>query len=176
MLKSELKSLLDEKFDALTAWLETRPDDDFTVQHVSGKWSNGEHLEHLRKSTRAVNKGMKIPKLLLRYKFGKMNRSEKSYQEIQKKYKAKLKETGVKAPKQYSADNITNDDRERIIAWFKEEKKTMQNIVDSNSEKNLSKYVIPHPLLGKMSFREFVYFTAYHTEHHFKLMQKYNGG
>lgn len=174
MQKQELISLLDEKFDALTSWIETRPDNDFAVQHVPGKWSNGEHLEHLRKSTRAVNKGMKMPKLLLRYKFGKMNRSEKTYDQIQRKYNAKLKETGVKAPKKYSAENLTNDDRARIVSWFKEEKETMQKFIRNSSEKTLTKYIIPHPVLGRMSFREFVYFTAYHTEHHFELMKKYN--
>jgi len=175
MQKEELVTLLDDKFDTLLSWLEPRPEEDFSVQHMKGKWSNGEHLEHLRKSTRAVNKGMKIPKLLLRYKFGKMNRTERTYQQIVEKYNTKLKETGVKAPKQYSAENLTNADRARIMSWFREEKKTMQSIIRKTSEQNLSKYVLPHPLLGKMSFREFVCFTAYHTEHHFKLMQKYNG-
>ncbi len=175
MQKNELVSLLDEKFDSLVSWLDSRPDNEFAMQKVVGKWSNGEHLEHLRKTTRAVNKGMNLPKLFLRYKFGKMNRPEKTYQEIKTKYNKVLKETVIKAPKEYSPQNITSDDRARITAWFLEEKQTMQKFISKTSEKNLTKYVIPHPLIGRMNFREFVLFTAYHTEHHFELMKKYNG-
>lgn len=175
MQKKELISLLDDNFDNLIAWLASRPDNEFTLQKVEGKWSNGEHLEHLRKATRAVNKGMNLPKLVLRYKFGKMNRPERSYEQIKEKYNKALRDTGIKAPKEFSPANITTDDRARITSWFLEEKKAMQNFISKTSEKNLSKYVIPHPLIGKMSFREFVLFTAYHTEHHFELMKKYNG-
>jgi len=174
MQKQELIKLLDEKFDKVTQWLELQPDEEFITQKVADKWSNGEHLEHLRKTTRAINKGMKIPKLFLRYKFGKMNRPERTYDEIVTKYQKALKETGVKSPKEYTADNISNEDKKRILSWFQEEKTSMQNIINKHSEKALTKYVIPHPLVGRMSFREFVFFTAYHTEHHFLLMKKYN--
>lgn len=175
MEKAALIQLLDKKFDAVTTWMAAQPEAAFTLQKVPGKWSNGEHIEHLRKTTRAVNKGMKLPKLLLRYKFGKMNRPERSYDDIITKYVKTLKDTGAKSPKEFSADNISIEDRPRIMKWFNEEKETMQRFITKTSEKNLSKYVIPHPLVGKMSFREFVYFTAYHTEHHFELMKQYNG-
>jgi DinB superfamily len=34
------------------------------------------------------------------------------------------------------------------------------------SEEELDTYLLPHPLLGKLTFREMLYFTAYHAEHH----------
>ncbi len=174
MQKQELIKLLDEKFDKVTQWLEQQPDHEFTTQKVTDKWSNGEHLEHLRKTTRAINKGMKLPKLFLRYKFGKMNRPERTYDQVVTKYQKALKKPGVKSPKEFIADNISNEDKGRILSWFQEEKTAMQNIINKHSEKALTKYIIPHPLIGRMSFREFVLFTAYHTEHHFLLMKKYN--
>lgn len=36
----------------------------------------------------------------------------------------------------------------------------------------MSTLLLPHPLLGKLTVREFGYFTHYHTEHHFKNIQK----
>ena len=34
------------------------------------------------------------------------------------------------------------------------------------SEKDLDKYILPHPLLGRMPLREMLFFTIYHTQHH----------
>ena len=174
MNKAELNQLLDNKFNELISWLEDQPEQNFAVQKVPNKWSNGEHLEHLRKTTRAINKGMRIPKLVLRYKFGKMNRKERTYEEIKTKYLGKLASSKVKAPSMYSPKDISNADRDRLISWFSQERDAMKAAVNKHTEKALGKYVIPHPLIGKLSFREFVYFTAYHTEHHFNLMKRYN--
>ena len=40
------------------------------------------------------------------------------------------------------------------------------------SEKDLDKYKLPHPLLGKLTVREMLFFTIYHNEHHLKAMLK----
>jgi len=175
MKKQALIQLLDDKIDPMLDWLEAQPKQNFSIQKTDGKWSNGEHLEHLRKSTRAVNKGMKYHKLFLRYKFGTNNRAERSYDDTVLKYKNQLKKTGVKAPKAFSPEGISNEDKSRLLSWFKEEKQTMQKIISKHSEAKLSKYILPHPLIGKLTFREWAYFTALHAEHHFVLMQKYNG-
>ena len=39
---------------------------------------------------------------------------------------------------------------------------------DSFSEKQLDTFILPHPLLGKLTLREMLYFTIYHAEHHKK--------
>jgi len=174
MLKQELIQLLEEKMDLLIDHVNQQSDEKFAVQQVEGKWSNGEHLEHLRKTTRAVNKAMKIPKLILKAKFGKNNRDERTYEGTQTKYKTKLAETGAKAPAEYSADKISNKDKERIVSWYTQEIETMKGAVNKLSEKQLSQLVIPHPLIGKLTFREFVYFTAIHSDHHLALMKRDN--
>lgn len=174
MNKQELSQLLDDKLDHLTQHIKNQPDDLFVTQKVPGKWSNGEHLEHLRKTTRAVNKGMKLPGLVLRLKFGTCNRSERTYDETKKRYTTYLKESKAKSPEEFNPNNITAADKERLLTWFIQEKETMQATVSKLSEKALSQYVIPHPLIGKLTFREFVYFTAFHADHHLALMKRDN--
>ena len=34
------------------------------------------------------------------------------------------------------------------------------------SEHKLDRCILPHPLLGKLTLREMIYFTIYHMEHH----------
>ena len=39
-------------------------------------------------------------------------------------------------------------------------------LLDKWSEQQLDKIIAPHPLLGKLTFREILYFTIYHAKHH----------
>jgi hypothetical protein len=41
------------------------------------------------------------------------------------------------------------------------------------SESDLDTYILPHPLLGKLTLREMLYFTTYHVQHHQELIKKY---
>ena len=40
--------------------------------------------------------------------------------------------------------------------------------IEKISEEDLDYYVLPHPLLGKLTLREMLYFTIYHVKHHEK--------
>ena len=35
-------------------------------------------------------------------------------------------------------------------------------------EEDLDNYILPHPLIGKTTIREMLYFTIYHVQHHHK--------
>jgi hypothetical protein len=49
--------------------------------------------------------------------------------------------------------------------WIASGQKLIAAIAKTD-EKDLDRYVIPHPLLGKITLRELCYFTIYHTSHH----------
>ena len=40
-------------------------------------------------------------------------------------------------------------------------------------EKELDQYMLPHPILGKVTYREMLYFTMYHVNHHYSLVKNY---
>ncbi|MBN8578769.1 MAG: DinB family protein [Cytophagales bacterium] len=40
------------------------------------------------------------------------------------------------------------------------------------SEAELDLYILPHPLLGKLTLREMIYFTCYHVQHHQELVKQ----
>jgi len=40
--------------------------------------------------------------------------------------------------------------------------------IDRFSETQLDQLILPHPLLGKLTLREMLYFTIYHVQHHQK--------
>jgi len=40
------------------------------------------------------------------------------------------------------------------------------------SEQDLDELILPHPLLGKLTLREMMYFTMYHVLHHHKSIEE----
>jgi hypothetical protein len=42
--------------------------------------------------------------------------------------------------------------------------------LDTYSEDELDQYILPHPLLGKLTLREMLFFTIYHVKHHENLI------
>jgi hypothetical protein len=44
--------------------------------------------------------------------------------------------------------------------------------VDSWREADLDRYRLPHPLLGKLTLREMLFFTLYHNYHHVRNVAK----
>ena len=45
-------------------------------------------------------------------------------------------------------------------------------LIENAEEEHLDIYVLPHPLLGKLTFREMLYFTAYHVQHHHEIIKR----
>lgn len=172
--KADLIALIDEKYDDIIKHVDVRSEEDFITAHISEKWSNGQHLDHVRKATRSLNKGLEIPKLVLRFKFGSKKGQEQSYQAIKDTYYEILGQ-GVKAPKSVHPDALSPNDKSRVMDWLNQERNKLKGHVKKNSEKQLSKYVLPHPRLGSYSFREMILWCAMHTEHHLNLMKRDNG-
>ena len=58
--------------------------------------------------------------------------------------------------------------KEDLIQEFKMTNDKFLKKLDSFEEDDLDKYLIPHPVLGKLTIREMLYFTICHTLHHHK--------
>jgi DinB superfamily len=139
---------------------------------AAGKWSAGQQLDHIVKSVSPVTLAFRLPKFVLGWVFGKANRPSRSYDELVVKYKSKLAEGGV-APGRFVPKNQVFADRKNVVEKLSETVKTLCEKVANCSESDLESYVIPHPLLGKLTLREMLYFTTYHVQHHQELIKKY---
>ncbi len=150
-------------------WLDTQSKDRFNANLVEGKWTIAQHVDHLIKSVQPINQAMNMPKLGLRTMFGKCKRAEMSYETISDRYKAELA-AGGKAPKTFIPKS-REFEQEKSIQKLKEVMSTLNENIRKWNEADLSKYQLPHPLLGKLSIREMMLFTAIHTAHHFKALK-----
>ena len=87
------------------------------------------------------------------------------------KYKAKLA-AGGKASARFLPKAIAFQNREAAMNKISKLIQKLNSKTEMKSEQELDITLLPHPLLGKLTFREMLYFTAYHAEHHEKATRK----
>lgn len=138
---------------------------------VNGKWAPGQQLDHIIKSVRPVVLAFGLPHIIATLLFGKVNRPSRSYEALVEKYQNKLA-AGGKAPSRFESGHLSFQAREESIQKLDKLIKTLIQKIDSKTDEQLDNHLLPHPLLGKITFREMAMFTAYHAEHHQKAIVK----
>ncbi|HVE60184.1 MAG TPA: DinB family protein [Chitinophagaceae bacterium] len=167
MTRQEIINRLLENHQKFTAYISllNEPDFDFSLQNK--KWTAGQQAEHINRSISPLNLALRLPKWLIKVLFGKANRPSKNYEELVKKYLKKLADGGRAAgrfiPKKTEAIH-----KKHLVNKIENSVFKLCKILNTYSEEEMDKMVLPHPLLGKLTLREMMYFTAYHVEHHYE--------
>ena len=130
-----------------------------------GKWANGQHLDHILRSVGPVNMAYGLPPFLLRLLFGKANRPSRTYAGLVEKYQAKLA-AGGRASGRFVPPPADWQRREKLLAALERQVQRLAEKTTHLTESQLDTLLLPHPLLGKLTLREMLYFTIYHAEHH----------
>lgn len=169
--KAELNQKLDESFQDVISWLANHSEEHINTILIPEKWTAAQHVFHLVKTTKAVSKGLKMPKLGLRGMFGLNNRDEKSYEQIAEKYQKGLLENNIKSPPEYSSEPGRTFTMEEITTRFMDELTNLKSALEKWKEDDLSKYVLPHPVVGKLTIREFIGWVTYHNYHHLNILK-----
>ncbi|TAJ49057.1 MAG: DinB family protein [Chitinophagaceae bacterium] len=136
-----------------------------------GKWTAIQQLDHIIRSVSPVNMAMGLPKFILKWKFGTANRPSKTYEQLVEKYHRKLLEGG-RASARFTPPAITADQKKALVHKLQKLVQALCNKTNHHSEETLDTYILPHPLLGKLTLREMLYFTAHHVLHHLEAVNK----
>jgi len=169
MTKQEIIQKLTASYQDFAQYATSLSEGDF-LYAAPEKWSAGRQVHHLISSVSPLALAMKLPFFALKFMFGKANRPSKNYEELVQKYQGKLG-AGGKAPKQFTPPEITFSQKEKLIRALQKEVEKVCKGLESFSEVDLDAYILPHPLLGKLTVREMMYFTIYHVGHHKKLIE-----
>ena len=149
--------------------------EDFFRRPEPEVWSAGENVVHLVKSVKAVADGMKMPKLTLRALFGTA-RQARSYSEMREVYLEALAQGAVASgrfvPQVSPAASEAELSQERALKGWQRAGDSLVKVVGKWSEAALDKYRLPHPVIGKLSVREMLFFTHYHDGHHLETVRK----
>ena len=141
---------------------------DFTFS-LDNKWTAAQQLDHICRSVSPLAIAFSFPKFVIRILFGKANRPSRCYDELVEKYSSKLEKGGVASGK-YIPKTIKSGQKEQLIHHLLEVLENLTKKIDKYNEQQLDDYVLPHPLLGKLTIREMLYFTVHHVEQHHKII------
>jgi DinB superfamily len=168
-IKSQIISALNDNVDAFNNYIVPLTKEQFEATPNS-KWSAGQNLDHLVRSIKPLQLAYGLPKFALRIIFGKTNRPSKTYDELVAKYKAKLA-AGYLASGPFIPPFIGFEKKDELIKKYAEQKQKLFSKIEKQNEKDLDVYILPHPLLGKVTLREMLYFTIHHNEHHLESLK-----
>lgn len=134
------------------------------------KWSPAEHIDHLNRSLKPLKQGMRLPKFVIRWVGGKPV-TKRNYEEVVLTYQSVL-ESGGKATGRYIPKTRMKRDKLALINELHRQGEKLCQSLDFWTEDQLDGYAMPHPLLGKISVREMLFFTIYHNQHHLKTLKR----
>lgn len=153
--------------DGLSFWSEL-PAERFAAP-FGDAWSPADNVRHLAKSTFPVTKALKLPKLALRMTFGSAQAPSRAFGELREQYLELLRAGGNAGKFAPSAAEIPEDAgkwQEELVTRLRDAVADLARAVAAWSEEDLDRFLLPHPLLGKLTLREMLFFTLYHYSHH----------
>lgn len=148
--------------------------DDALVQAPAGKWSAVQQLDHLRRSVRPVRLAFTLPRWLLGAWQGKPNRPGRTFEALVLRYQQKLA-SGGRASGAFVPPALAASACPALRKALQKEVDGLCGRLERMTEAQLDGYLLPHPLLGKLTLREMLYFTIYHVQHHQRIVAGYSG-
>jgi hypothetical protein len=144
-------------------------EEQFFKKPAGDKWSAAENVQHLFVSVKPLVGLFGKPELMLQ--FGKRNRPSMHYDAVVALY---LQMLGSPA----AAPVVSRNNVEGLSPTKAEQIENLRSIhakfierAGALSDEVLDEYQAPHPLIGMLTPREWLFFTHYHEGHHTKTME-----
>lgn len=168
--KPEIIASLDEVTAHAATWFDQQPDDQFD-QGPAGKWCAGQHLDHLIRSTTPVTLALKLPRIFPAMLFGKATKASRDFGGVVEIYKAALSDGG-KASGRFVPGSVARENKAALLERYRHESRRLSFVIERWPERDLDTYRLPHPLLGKLTVREMLLFTIFHTQCHLEILAR----
>ena len=167
--KAELIAALKDSNRRVIQWFtEISPQDFFTRQ--GRVWSASDNVDHLIKTHQPIAKVLKLPKITLRAMFGKPEKASMTYEELCQVYRREIAKgaqaSGRYLPHQENPADKAAEKKEELLKQFLKASAELVTAIEGWDDKVLDDHLLPHPILGKLTIREMVFFTIYHNLRH----------
>lgn len=170
MDKKQIKEKLIENHQIFAEYILSLSESEFMFA-LDDKWTAGQQLDHIFRGVSPVKMALSLPKFVPKILFGKPNRSSTSYENLVSNYQGNLA-LGGKATGKFIPPKVSFDRRELLKTKLLKTVTQLCQKLDRFSENELDEHILPHPIIGKLTMREMLYFTIYHCEHHHKAVLK----
>jgi hypothetical protein len=168
--RKEITDNLNKKHKELIDFIIALPEENF-MDGFNNKWTPGQQLNHIYRAVKPLTQALMIPGFLLKRIFLKSNRPSKTYEGLVDKYLAKLADGGT-ATGRFIPATVTFSQRGALSKRLLNSVNKLCRRVNKFTEAELDILILPHPLLGKITAREMMYFTIYHAEHHHQITKR----
>ncbi len=169
MTQKKIIEKLHVVFSDVEKTIQLFPEHEFFKRPVTNKWCAAEHAEHLFLAVRPLAGLFGKPETIAE-KWGASNRDSRSYDTLVALYLEKIGAVGPGLP-DYTPGAMTELKRE-----LADKLKAINNLLliraSLFTEQELDAYQVPHPVIGMLTCREFLYFTHYHTTRHGNTMKQ----
>lgn len=163
------ESLASEERDVAEFFRSLSPEE--FVLRVADAWTPAEQFQHLSTAVSAVARGLSISPWILRLRFGRAQQPSRSFVELRDDYRDRLARGGrasgrfVPPREDLSLEQTTSRQAQLLARWQRVNSRLVAAL-ERWSDRNLDRIQLPHPILGKITAREMVFFTIYHGHHH----------
>ena len=169
MNKHELSKRLIQEYQSFIDFISSLSNEDL-IQSQDNKWNPSQQLEHVYLCLRPVKLALSLPNIIPTILFGKSKKGSRTYESLVEAYQLKLK-NGGKSPSMYKPKKSVRDVGKLKIDLINLVNK-IGNKLSHYQENDLDSFLLPHPLLGKLTARELIFFAMYHVGHHQKQIEK----
>jgi hypothetical protein len=156
---------LTEEYNAILSSLTK----DALKDKIPGKWSIAEHIEHLINTNTVTALAFLMPKSALGMTFGKQSGSSRSIESLIHEYQYAIVK-GAGSPLLY-VPKIPLLRKSMLTQLFNSSIQAIEQVTATWTEEELDTYLLPHPILGKITAREMLGLTAYHLYHHLNIIK-----
>lgn len=167
--KEDLFAALKDSNQRATHWFQGVPTSFFFTRERE-VWSPSDNLDHLIKAVKPITKALKLPKITLHAMFGKPEKYSMSYDDLCRRYRDEIAKGGQASgrylPDQKSPAKDAEEQKKNLLGEWISVSGDLVSTAEKWQEEDLDRYQLPHPLLGKLTIREMLYFTIYHNLRH----------
>jgi hypothetical protein len=170
--KTELIAALEGSSQRAGIWFQALPVSQFFTRYGE-TWSPSDNLDHLIKAVTPIIKALKLPKITLQAMFGKAEKTSMTYEELCGLYRDAIarggRASGRFLPEQQSPLEDAETKKQELLRQWAKVSAELVSAMEKWEEAELDQYLLPHPLLGKLTVREMLFFTVYHSLRHASL-------
>lgn len=132
---------------------------------VNGKWSVCQNVQHITIALLRVSNFLALPKFRIKSDYGLSERVSTNSESMFKLFRNSL-EKGVNTTEAFMPEANLETSFKELVKQGNDRLGMFISNLKNWSEEELEMYNCPHPVFGKMTVREILYFTIYHAQHH----------
>lgn len=168
MNQLDITKQMEAKYGEFVHHIQQMKDEDYFFRQPN-KWNAAQQLNHLVLSVQPLVYVYTLPNSVIEAKFGRVERLNKTYEELKTLYQSRL-EQGGKAPEQFVPQKEVVQAKEELIQQLIVLVDQLNEAILKLAKTDFESLQIPHPLLGLITLKEMAYNAIYHVEHHQKAM------